>query len=299
MSTVVIYALTVLIWGSTWIMIKYQLGVVPQEVSLVYRFVIAAVVLALFAWVQRRRLAIPLKQLPCVALQGLFMFSANYYFVYHGTAFIASGLVAVLFTALVIMNAVNERLFFGTPIAATTLIAGALSLGGIAMMFWPEISALSLNDDAVKGFALVLTGAYMASLGNMAALVNTRRALPVVAVNMTGMAFGAGCSALLALTTSKPFIMDWQFSYVSSLLFLAIPGTAIAFGMYLTLIERIGPTKSAYTAVMLPVVALLISTVFEGYRWSALALFGLIIALVGNALALMAKSAPRRESRTP
>ncbi|MEO0574217.1 MAG: DMT family transporter [Pseudomonadota bacterium] len=298
MPTAVIYALTVLIWGSTWIMIKYQLGVVPQEVSLVYRFSIAAVALAMFALAQRRRIKIPLKQLPSVALQGVFMFSANYYFVYHGTAFIASGLVAVLFTSLVIMNALNERLFFGTRIAATTIIAGSLSLVGVAMMFWPEISALSMSDDAVKGFALVLIGAYMASLGNMAALVNTRRALPVVAVNMTGMAFGAACSAVFALATAKPFVMDWQFDYIASLLFLAIPGTALAFGLYLKLMERIGATKSAYTTVMLPVVALLISTVFEDYQWSALAVLGLVIALTGNAMALTAKASPAPVSRT-
>lgn len=299
MPTAAIYALTVLIWGSTWIMIKFQLGVVPQEVSLVYRFVIASLALVLFARVQRRRLAIPLAHLPTVALQGFFMFSANYYFVYHGTGYIASGLVAVLFTSMVIMNAVNERLFFRTKILRSTIVAGVMSLTGVAMMFWPEISALSLTDDAVKGFALVLTGAYMASLGNMAALRNTRHKLPVVAMNAQGMAFGAACSAVFAVTGGKPFIIDWQFDYIGSLLFLAIPGTAIAFGLYLQLIARIGPTKSSYTTVMLPVIALLLSTAFEDYEWSIPALAGLAIALLGNVLALTAKSAPTAVRRTP
>ncbi|MEL6870839.1 MAG: DMT family transporter [Pseudomonadota bacterium] len=299
MPTALIYALTVLIWGSTWIMIKYQLGVVPQEVSIVYRFALAALALVVLAIVQRRRLTVPLRFLPAVALQGVFMFCANYYFVYHGAAYIASGLIAVLFTSIVILNAVNERLFFGKRIQPSTLIAGALSLCGVALMFWPEVSALSLDDDAVKGFALVLTGAYMASLGNMAAVLSTRRKLPVIAVNAQGMALGALCSALFAVVTNKPFIVDWQPAYIGSLLFLALPGTAIAFGLYLQLIERIGPTKASYTTVMLPVVALLISTVFEGYEWSALAISGLAIALVGNVLALAAKASPAPKSPAP
>lgn len=271
-------------------MITFQLGVVPPQVSLVYRFSIAAVALVIFARVRRRRLAITRADVPGVALQGIFMFSANYYFVYNGTQYVTSGLIAVLFTSLVLMNVINERLFFGTRVQPVAMFAGLLSLAGIGLMFWPEISALSLRDETVKGLVLVLTGAYMASLGNMAAIRNTRRKLPVVAVNAQGMAIGAVCSGAFALFSGQPFIIDWQPSYIGSLLFLAIPGTAIAFGFYLTLIERIGAAKSAYTSVMLPVVALLISTAFEGYQWTPLAITGLLTALAGNAIALTAKA---------
>lgn len=292
MPTALIYALTVLIWGSTWIMIKFQLGVVPAQVSLVYRFAIAAIALLIFALWRRRRLHIPREHLLMVALQGLFMFSANYFFVYSGTAFLTSGLVAVLFTSLVFLNAINERLFFGTPIKPLAIIAGATALSGIGLMFWPEVSALSWRDDTVKGIALVLGGALMASFGNMAAISNTRRKLPVVAVNAAGMAFGAACSAMVAIAGGHAFIVDWRLPYIGSLLFLAIPGTAVAFGLYLVLLDRIGASKAAYTSVMLPVVALLISTLFEDYRWSVLAITGLAIALAGNAIALMQKRTP-------
>ncbi|MEL7297663.1 MAG: DMT family transporter [Pseudomonadota bacterium] len=289
MSTLLIYAATVLIWGSTWIMIKFQLGIVPAQVSLVYRFALAAIALVIFAVWQRRRLRVPRRYWPMVATQGFFMFSANYYFVYEGTAFITSGLVAVLFTALVLMNAINERIFFGTPISTTGLVAGCAAIGGIGLMFWPEIQALSMADDTLKGIALVLCGALMGSFGNMAAIRNTRDKLPVVAVNALGMAFGGACSLILALINREPFVVDWSFSYVGSLLFLAIPGTAIAFGLYLTLLDRLGGTKAAYCSVMLPVVALILSTLFEGYEWSLLAFTGLVIAIAGNALALAEK----------
>ncbi|MEO1582886.1 MAG: DMT family transporter [Pseudomonadota bacterium] len=294
--TAVLYAATVLIWGSTWVMVKYQLGFVPVQVSLGYRFAIAALALAAYGRLRNRRLGIEREDLPAVAVQGILMFSVNYFFIYAGTAYLASGLVAVLFTVMVLFNAVNERFFYGTAIEPLGLLAGVLALSGIALMFWPEISELTLSDETFKGIVLILIGSYMASLGNMAAIRNTRRKLPVIAVNVWGMGIGASASVIFAAVTGAPFVIDWQFSYLSSLLFLAIPGTAIAFGLYLVILDRIGATRSSYIAVMLPVVALLISTVFEGYRWTQSALIGLLISLGGNALALTVKPANKRQS---
>lgn len=295
MQNIALYVVTVAIWGSTWIMIRFQLGVVPPQVSVVYRFALAAIALAIFAWLSKRRLRIAPAHYSGIVLQGFFMFSANYYFVYVGTGYLTTGLVAVLFTTLVLLNVINERIFFGTAIAPVTIVAGVMCVVGIGMLFWPQVSELSLADDTVKGIALVFCGAVMASIGNMAAILNTRRKLPVVAVNAHSMAIGAVLSATYALLASQPFIFERSASYVGSLLFLAIPGTAIAFGCYLRLIERIGATKAAYTSVMLPVVALLISTIFENYEWTASAFIGVAIALAGNALALASKR-PRAPS---
>lgn len=291
-AIILLYGVTVLIWGSTWIMIRFQLGVVPPQVSIVYRFVIAALALALFARLAGKSLAVRRADYGWIALQGLFLFSANYYFVYHGAGFIPSGLVAVVFTLIVQLNIVNERLFFGTRIDPIVVVAGFMGAAGVAMMFWPEISRLSVNDESVRGLLLVLTGAVMASFGNMAAIRNTRRRISVLALNTHAMAIGAAISAVAALASGQPFTVDWRPSYVGSLLYLAIPGTAVAFGCYLVLIDRIGATKAAYSAVMLPVVALLISTFAEGYRWSALSIGGMLIALTGNAIALSTKRPP-------
>jgi drug/metabolite transporter (DMT)-like permease len=286
---ILLYGATVLIWGSTWIMIRFQLGVVAPQASIVYRFVIAALALALFAKLAGKSLAIRRADYGWVALQGLFLFSANYYFVYHGTAFITSGLVAVVFTLIVQLNIVNERLFFGTRIDPLVVLAGFMGAGGVAMMFWPEISRLSVTDESVRGLLLVLTGAIMASFGNMAAIRNTRRRIGVIALNTHAMAIGSAISAAVAFATGEAFTIDWRPAYIGSLLYLAIPGTAIAFGFYLVLIDRLGATKAAYTAVMLPVVALLISTFAEGYQWSALSVGGMLVALTGNAIALSTK----------
>ncbi len=286
MQVVLLYAAVVLIWGSTWTAIPFQLGVVAEEVSVGYRFGIAALGLYSYAVVSRRRLRLPARTYPMVFLQGALLFSINYFFVYYGTVYITSGLVAVLFSSIVLMNAVFERLIFKTPVDRRLLLAAALGITGIAMIFWPEVSALSIADDTVKGIIMVMIGTAIASLGNMTAVVNTRGELPVVAVNAHAMAF----AALLALATAAALGREFDFlitpGYVLSLLYLAIFGSAVAFGCYLALLRRIGSARAAYSSVLFPVVALAMSTLLEDYRWTPIAATGILFTLVGNWLIL-------------
>ncbi len=286
MQVVLLYAAVVLIWGSTWTAIPFQLGVVAEEVSVGYRFGIAALGLYSYAVVSRRRLRLPARTYPMVFLQGALLFSINYFFVYYGTAYITSGLVAVLFSSIVLMNAVFERLIFKTPVDRRLLLAAALGITGIAMIFWPEVSALSIADDTVKGIIMVMIGTAIASLGNMTAVVNTRGELPVVAVNAHAMAFAALLALAIAAALGREFDFLITPGYVLSLLYLAILGSAVAFGCYLALLRRIGSARAAYTSVLFPVVALAMSTLLEDYRWTPIAATGILFTLVGNWLLL-------------
>ncbi|MFQ5982078.1 MAG: DMT family transporter [Woeseiaceae bacterium] len=286
MQVVILYAAVVLIWGSTWVAISYQLGTVAEEVSVAYRFAIAAVVLFLYAFVSGKRILVPLRYYPMVILQGLLLFSVNYFLVYYGTVYITTGLVAVTFTSIVFCNALFERVFFRTPLETRLLIASFLGMLGIALIFWPEVATLSIHDQTILGLLMVMIGVVISSLGNMAAVVNTGRNLPVVAVNAHGMAWGTLLSALSAAVLGREFNFSFEPGYVWSLLFLAIFGSAIAFGCYLALLGRIGAARAAYTSVLFPVVALAISTVVEGYQWSVLAIVGVSLTLGGNWLAL-------------
>jgi drug/metabolite transporter (DMT)-like permease len=286
MQVVLLYAAVVLIWGSTWAAIPYQLGVVAAEVSVGYRFGIAALGLYLYAVVSRRRLRLPANTYPMVFLQGTLLFSINYFFVYYGTAYITSGLVAVLFSSIILMNTVFERLFFKTPFDGRLLLAAAVGIAGIAMIFWPEISALGIADETVRGIILVIIATAIASLGNMTAVINTRRDLPVVAVNAHGMAFAALLALAIAAALGREFDFLITPGYVLSLLYLAILGSAVAFGCYLALIRRIGSTRAAYSSVLFPVVALTMSTLIEDYRWTPIAATGIVFTLVGNWLIL-------------
>ncbi len=286
MQVVLLYAAVVLIWGSTWSAIPFQLGVVAEEVSVGYRFGIAALGLYSYAVVSRRRLRLPARTYPMVFLQGALLFSINYFFVYYGTRYITSGLVAVLFSSIVLMNAVLERLFFKTPVDRRLLLAAALGITGIAMIFWPEVSALSIADETVRGIIMVIIATTIASLGNMSAVVNTRGELPVVAVNAHAMAFAALLSLAIAAALGREFDFLVTPGYVLSLLYLAIFGSAVAFTCYLALIRRIGSARAAYSSVLFPVVALAMSTLLEDYHWTPIAATGILFTLVGNWLIL-------------
>ena len=286
MQVIILYVLVVLIWGSTWIMIPYQISDVAAEISVGYRFSLAAVLLYSYALLSGRKIALPRGAYPFVFLQGSLLFCINYILIYYGSGYITTGLVAVIFGSIVIFNALAQRIFFKIQLEARVVIAALIGFFGISLIFWPEVSAIDLHDDAIKGILLVLTGTVIASLGNMAAVVNTRHALPVVAVNAHAMAWAGAASLIIGLLLGHDLAFDVSTSYVASLLFLALFGSAIAFGSYLALIRRIGAARTAYSAVAVPVVALGISTVVEGYEWTAVAAIGMMLTLVGNWLIL-------------
>ena len=294
MQVIILYATVVLIWGSTWSAIPYQLGDVAAELSVGYRFGIAAMLLYVYALMTRRKLALPADAYPFVFLQGLLLFSVNYFLVYYGTAYITTGLVAVVFSSVVVFNAIFERIFFRTALEARVLLAAVIGFTGIVMIFWPEVSAISLQDNTVVGILFVLTGTVIASLGNMAAVINTRRSLPVVAVNAHSMAFAGVMSLGIAALLGREFTFPTNTGYIVSLAFLALFGSAVAFGCYLALIRRIGAPRAAYSAVAFPVIALGISTVVEDYEWTAVAAIGIMLTLVGNWLIL---NRPRQNTK--
>lgn len=292
MQVLALYAVVVLIWGSTWIAITFQLGVVAEEVSVAYRFILGSIALFIYALASGRQIRIPLHQYGNVVITGTLMFCANYLFTYYAINFVSSGLVAVAFSLMIVTNALFERLFFKAPLERRLLYASILGVAGISCIFWPEIAALSLTDRAIAGILLTLIAVVFASLGNMAAILNHKRQLPVVAVNAHGMAWGALASAIVAALLGREFNFSWANDYILSLLYLAVFGSAVAFGAYLALLRKIGSARAAYTSVLFPIIALLISTLFEDYRWSPLAIIGILFIIAGNWIALTRLKGP-------
>ena len=294
MSTPLIYAVVVLIWGTTWYAIKFQLGVVAPEISLVYRFGLAAICVFIYARATGSPLKLSLRDHRMVALQGATLFCLNYWMTYLSTQYLTSGLVAVLFTSIIFFNVVNGRLIFRTPVERRVLLAAATGVIGVALLFLPELQAALHEPTIAHGAALALAATYVASLGNMAASRNTQAGLPVVTVNAYGLAYGTVGLGVIAAVRGTPVAFDPHWPYVLSLLYLSLAGTSLAFGLYLALIKRIGASRAAYTSVLFPVVALVVSTLFEDYRWSPIAVFGLAVLVAGNALAL-----GRRAQKSP
>ncbi len=286
MPVPLLYAATVLIWGSSWYAITLQLGHVHPVWSVAYRFALATAMLLGFCLIARRRLRFSARDHGALALQGLLLFSLNYVLFYFVIGGLTSGIVAVVFSTIVFMNMVNAALIFHAPVQARVLVGAVLGLTGIALVFWPELAAFRATGSALASLALALLATWVASLGNMVAVRNHHRGLPVIETNTFGMAYGTVFTTLAALTLGAELDFEWSLPYVGSLVFLALFATVIAFGCYLSLLGRIGPDRAAYASVLFPVVALAISTMLEGYRWSAPALVGVTTVLLGNVLVL-------------
>ncbi len=299
MANLFFYAATILIWGSTWLAIKFQLGSVDPVVSVAWRFTSAAVLLHLWCLVTGRTLRAGRRDHLFLALQGVFLFALNYWLFYTAELYLASGLVAVVFSGMVVLNVLNGALFLRTPVEARVLVGAVLGLAGISLVFWPQLRSFSLADHGLAGLLLSLAATQSASLGNILSVRNQRRGLPVMASNAWGMTYGALFMVLAALLTGRPFSLELTWPYLGSLAYLAVFGSVIAFGCYLTLVGRIGAGRAAYTSLLFPLVALALSTWFEDYRWSAGAILGVVMILAGNVIALRRKPAlPTPASRT-
>lgn len=281
MTNLLLFAATVVIWGLTWIAIAFQIGQVPPLASVFYRFALAALVfLAVLA--ATGRLRVPARRdAPFIALQALCLFSCNFLCFYNGARFIPSGLEAVIFSLATVFNAVNARVFFGEKISPRAVVAGALGVVGVALMFAHDL-IVEMNVNVLKGVALSALGTMFFSLGNMLSRRNHAAGVPVEIANAWGMAIGALILFCGAIATGTPFVAPPDAAYMWSLLYLAIFGSVIGFTTYLMLVARIGPAKAAYTTVLFPLVALAASTIYEGYQWTAPALIGVALALLGN-----------------
>jgi drug/metabolite transporter (DMT)-like permease len=287
----VLYSLTVVIWGSTWIGIKYQLGVVDPMASVAHRFLLSALLIWVFLLLRRQPLRLPLRDHPFLLLQGLCLFCVNYYFVYHAEMVLTSGLVAVVFSSLMMFNVINGALFMGSPVHGGVVLGGVIGLLGMAAVFWPELDALDLSDQNFVALLYCLAGTALASFGNIIAARNRRHDIPVLVTNTWAMAYGAVAMYIAAIVSGVSITIDWSAPYILSLLYLSIFGSVVAFWAYLTLIGRIGADRAGYANLVFPLVALLISTLMEGYQWTLPALMGLSIVMVGNWLVMRASKA--------
>src|SRR5208282_53890 len=188
---------------------------------------------------------------------------------------------------IVFLNLVGVRIFFATPINGRTLVGAVLGVTGVTLLFWREFG--NYHGDTLRGIALAAGATVFASGGNLVAVRNQRRGVPLLPGVAWGMAYGALAIALVAMVEGIEWTFDTRLPYVASLLYLAAFGSVIAFSAYLTLLGRIGAARAGYVGVAVPVVALILSTVFERYQWTLLSL-----CVIGNVLVLMPQPAAKR-----
>ena len=284
------FGIVMLIWGSTWIVIRDQLGTVPPSWSVCYRFLVAGLVLlGVSAW-QREKVVRDPGFWRFALLLGLAQFALNFNFVYRAEQHITSGLVAVVFALLLVPNALLARGFLGQRLGRQLLFGSAIAMAGVALLFVQETrSDPNGAGESLLGIGLTLCAIMSASVANVMQATRTAARYPMVPMLATAMLIGAGMDATWAWITTGPPVMDWRPSYIAGVLYLGIAASALAFTLYFRIIRAIGPAKAAYNSVVVPVIAMLLSTLFEGYRWSLLAVAGGVLAGIGLVVALSAR----------
>lgn len=285
----ILFAIPALIWGSTWYVIKFQLGMVDPLLSVAYRFLLAGFLLISFCLVTGKKMRFSLHEHFLILLLGLSLFGFNYWFVYQAETILTSGVVAIIFSLIIVFNIIFNALLLKGKIKRDVIFAAILGIIGTIFLFKNELKTISLNLEDAFVFILCLGGIVTASLGNILSAYKQKRKIPVLQANAFGMLYGGIAMFLTVLILGKPIVFESTLDYTLSLLYLAIFGSIVAFSTYLKLLGEIGPDRSVYIAIITPAIAIVISTIFEDYNWDLYAFAGIFLLFSGNFLALRFK----------
>lgn len=273
------YALAVLIWGLTWTAIRLQVESAAVDISVFYRFVLASLVALGGLALLRRLPRFSLAQHRWLVLQGLTLYSVNFLLIYRAAENMTSGLLAVVFSLAALFNALNGRLFMGIRPNPRIYPAVVLGISGVALLFWHD---LQIGNASASSLAFAIGGTFWFSLGNLVSLKVRTAEIPLLAGNAWAMLYGATILGVWCLINGTQWVLPQSNVFWGATLFLAIPGSIIAFFSYITVIRTLGADKAGYATVLFPVVALTVSTWLEGFFWSATAVAGAALALLGN-----------------
>lgn len=286
MNNASIFAGCVLVWGTTWLAITYQLGSVAPEISVSHRFLLAAAIIAVLCRVRGLSLRFSRAQHVALALLGVSMYGASYIFVYHAELHLASGLVAIGYSASPLMSALGTRIFFRQPLTGRIAVGAVAGIAGITLVYWPSFAGLAHNRDAMLGVLFILLAVLISTGGGLLAQQNHQRKLHGWPTMAWSMGYGGLFALVAALSLGRTWSIDLSAPYLFSLVYLSVLGTVVTFYGWLTLVGRIGIARASYVGVMAPVVALFVSTAFEGFEWHALTVAGVAVSIAGNVLVL-------------
>jgi drug/metabolite transporter (DMT)-like permease len=287
LSVAIPFVIFTIIWGTTWIVIRDQLGSVPAQWSITYRFAIAAVAMAILAKWKGEGLRLPLGGFAAAAALGFFQFVVNFNAVYLAEHHITSGLVATVFALLLIPNSLLAWAFLGQRPTSRFVWSSLVAVAGIAMLFAHELRQDPGRSGAVLlGIGLTLTGMLGASIANVFQAREEVRRYPLFALLTWAMAVGAALDGIIAFSLTGAPVIETRIGYWLGLSYLAIFASALAFSLYLPVVRKIGPGKAAYSSAIVPIIAMGFSTWLENYRWNVLTITGAILAIGGMIAAL-------------
>ncbi len=274
------------IWGSTWYVIKFQLGVVNPLLSVSYRFILAGILLLAFCLVSKRELKYSPRAHFLFLLQGIFLFGINYWLVYLAEEHLTSGLISVIFSLIIFGNITFSAIFLKSRITKQNIIGGIVAFTGTILLFKNELLKLAQESVAWPAVAMCVASIIFASLGNIISAYNQKQGLPVLQTNTYGMLYGGITLFIISRLLNIEITFDTRTSYLLFLFYLAIFGSIVAFSTYLVLLGRIGPEKSVYVIVIIPLIAMILSSIFESFTWQKSALIGMPLLLIGNLITM-------------
>lgn len=288
--TLVQFITVTLVWGSTWLVIKTQLGAVPPSWSITYRFIAAGITMVAFCLVTNKPLALGPRGHLFAAGLALLQFCGNFNFVYRAENYVTSGLVAVAYALLVVPNTVLSWAFLGQRVTATFVLGSLIGIAGVGLLFHHEFGTLgSRSELMLLGIGLTLAGVLCASSANVLQATSLARTLPPHGTLAIAFLYGSLIDAIIAFATSGPPIITPTFNYIAGFIYLGVLGSALTFTLYFDIIRTIGPPRAAYSSLLIPFVAMALSTVFEAYVWTPLAVAGVALALLGLWIALRSR----------
>ena len=297
-----LYAATIFAWSTSWLALKWQVGVVDPQVSLVWRFSLSAALMLALCAATGQPLRFPWRLHLRFAAMGVLLFSTNFLLFYYAASGLVSGLLSVIFSTASVTNILMNTLVLRQPLRPRVALGALLGIAGIACLFWPEISdqvsAQALGGPALVGLGLGVAGTLCFSAGNMISASIQKSGVPVFSANAIGMVYGAINCLVISLIAGSEFIFEPTLRYAGSLFWLVGISTVMAFYAYLTLLGRIGADKAGYATVIFPVFALIISAVMEGYQWTALSFTGMALVAVGNII-ILSRPKARVKPRQP
>ena len=285
-STIFLFIATLLCWGPTWYIIKFQLGTVDPMVSVFYRFFLASVIILLFCIYKKINLRFSIKEHFFIAVLGIFLFNINYVIFYLSTQYLISGFVALCFSSILFMNVINNIIFHRSSPNIVTLIGGTIGTLGLIIIFYDEIITFEFSSGTSYGIFLGITATYFASLGNLISAHTSKIKLEVIPVTGLGMFYGSISLVIYLILMGNSFSFELSHQYIFSLIYLSIFGSVFGFSLYLTLIKKLGSNDAAYVAIIMPLVALVVSTFFEGLVWDLSLVLGAIMIVLGNIIIL-------------
>lgn len=286
LNTGALFLIPALIWGSTFYVIKFQLGTVDPTWSVSYRFILAGIILLTFAKFKGLNLKFSGQQHRFILLQGILLFGMNYWLVYIAEQNLTSALAAVAFSTIIFLNIIFGSIFLKKKTEKKVFIGAIMGVGGTFLLFRNDLMGMELSELPIFHLIICFTSVVIASLGNITSAYNQSKDLPVIQTNAFGMLYGGITIGVIALISGKPLVFDPTFTYVSSLLYLSVFGSILAFGGYLTLIGKIGADKAAYVLIVIPVIAVVLSVLFEDYPLGWQVFVGILLILGGNVIVL-------------